>query len=69
MVHLQNKMRYVSNPDRVLSDHAVAVMDTMLYALEQQKGIQVLAVAVERTAGGDCVGFASQLGVTKRGGQ
>lgn len=69
MVHLQNKMRYVSNPDRVLSDHAVAVMDTMLYALEQQTGIQVLAVAVEQIAGGDCFEFAYQLGRTNGVGQ
>lgn len=69
MVHLQNKTRYVSNPDHILSDRAVAVMDTTLYALEQQTGIQVLAVVVERIAGGDCFEFAYQLGRSNGVGQ
>lgn len=30
MVHLQNRARYVSNPDGVLSEAAVAAMDTTL---------------------------------------
>lgn len=69
MVHLQNKTRYVSNPDRILSDMAVAVMDTTLYALEQQTGIQVLVVAVEQIAGGDCFDFAYRLGENNGVGQ
>ena len=35
MVHLQNRTRYVSNPDGILSAGAVAAMDTTLFALEQ----------------------------------
>ena len=69
MVHLQNKTRYVSNPDHILSDRAVAVMDTTLYALEQQTGIQVLVVAVEQIEGGDCFEFAYQLGRSNGVGQ
>lgn len=69
MVHLQNKTRYVSNPDQILSDRAVAVMDTTLYALEQQTGIQVLVVAVEQIEGGDCFEFAYQLGRSNGVGQ
>lgn len=69
MVHLQNKTRYVSNPDHILSDAAVAVMDTTLYALEQQTGIQVLVAAVKQIEGGDCFEFAYQLGRTNGVGQ
>ena len=69
MVHLQNKTRYVSNPDHILSDYAVAVMDTTLYALEQQTGIQTLVVAVEQITGGDCFEFAYELGRTNGVGQ
>ena len=38
MVHLQNRTRYVSNPDGILSADAVAAMDTTLFALEQRTG-------------------------------
>lgn len=33
MVHLQNRTRYVSNPDSILSSTAVTTMDSILYAL------------------------------------
>ena len=55
MVHLQDRTRYVSNPDSVLGAQAVAVIDTTLYNLEQETGIQVLVVAVENIEGGDCI--------------
>lgn len=62
MVHLQNRTRYVSNPDGVLSEAVVAVMDTTLFALEQKTGIQTLVVAVRQIEGKDCFDFAYQLG-------
>lgn len=62
MVHLQNRTRYVSNPDGVLSAGAVAAMDTTLFALEQRTGVQTLVVAVKQIDGGDCFEFAYQLG-------
>jgi len=40
MVHLQDRTRYVSNPDGILSASAVAEMDRILYELEQKTGIQ-----------------------------
>ena len=46
MVHLEDRMRYVSNPDSILSDSIVARMDSMLYALEEKTGIQTMVVAV-----------------------
>lgn len=62
MVHLQNRTRYVSNPDGILSAGAVAAMDTTLFALEQRTGVQTLVVAVKQIDGGDCFEFAYQLG-------
>lgn len=62
MVHLQDRTRYVSNPDGILSTYAVATMDSILYALEEKTGIQTLVVAVTGIEGGDCFDFAYQLG-------
>ena len=53
MVHLQDRTRYVSNPDGILSASAVAEMDRILYELEQKTGIQTLVVAVTGIEGGD----------------
>ena len=62
MVHLQNRTRYVSNPDGILSPAAVAAMDSVLHALQQKTGIQTLVVAVTGIEGGDCFDFAYRLG-------
>ena len=62
MVHLQDRTRYVSNPDGILSPSAVATMDSILFALEQKTGIQTLVVAVTGIEGGDCFDFAHRLG-------
>ena len=62
MVHLQDRTRYVSNPDGILSESAVATMDQILYQLEQNTGIQTLVVAVTGIEGGDCFDFAYRLG-------
>ena len=62
MVHLQDRTRYVSNPDGILSSSAVATMDSILFALEEKTGIQTLVVAVTGIEGGDCFDFAYRLG-------
>lgn len=69
MVHLQDRARYVCNPDGILSSEAVAAMDTTLFALEQETGIQILVVAVRSIAGGDCFDFAYRLGKENGVGQ
>ena len=69
LVHLQDETRYVSNPDHVLSERAVHVMDTTLYALEKQTGVQVMVVAVRDFEGDDCTEFAYQLGEQNGVGQ
>ena len=62
MVHLQDARRYVSNPDGILSETTVYAIDTTLYALERETGIQTLVVAVGQIEGGDCFDFAYRLG-------
>ena len=62
MVHLQDRTRYVSNPDNILSASAVATIDSILFALEQKTGIQTLVVVVTGIEGGDCFDFAYRLG-------
>lgn len=69
LVHLQDRTQYVSNPDKVLSERAVHVMDTTLFALEQQTGVQVMVVVVKNFDGDDCFEFAYQLGERNGVGQ
>ena len=61
MVHLQDRTRYVSNPDNILSPAAVATIDSILYALEEKTGIQTLVVAITGIEGGDCFDFTHRL--------
>ena len=42
LVHLQDRTRYVSNPDGVLSAAAVATIDSIFFSLEQSTGIRYL---------------------------
>lgn len=62
MVHLQDRTRYVSNPDGILSSGSVTTMDSMLFALEEQTGIQVLVAVLTGIEGSDCFDFAHRLG-------
>ena len=39
MVHLQDRTRYVSNPDNILSFSSVATMDSLLFSLEEKKSV------------------------------
>lgn len=69
MVHLQDRTRYVSNPDGILSQETVTAIDTTLYALEKETGIQTLVVVVKSIEGGDCFDFAYRLGKENGVGQ
>lgn len=62
MVYLQDKRRHVVNPDDILSAGAVARMDSLLYRLEQEKGVQSVVATVESIEGGDCYDFSITLG-------
>ncbi len=70
-VHLQDKMRYACNPDAILSQVACDSIDRMLYALEQQTGIETVVAVVTSIGSDDCFDFAHRLlnewGVGKKG--
>jgi len=53
MVHLEDKTKYVCNPDHVLSIKAVEEMDTTLSWLESDYGIESVVVVVNHIAGND----------------
>lgn len=62
MVHLADRTRYVSNPDGILSLSSVAAIDSLLFALEEGTGIQVVVAVLGDIEGGDCFDFAYRLG-------
>ncbi|MEG1563610.1 MAG: TPM domain-containing protein [Bacteroides sp.] len=70
-VHLQNKQQYVCNPAGILSSEACATIDSLLYALEQQTGIETVVAVVPSIGEADCFDFSHQLlnqwGVGKKG--
>ena len=69
-VHLQDKTRYVCNPADILSKEACADIDRMLYALEQQTGIETVVAVVPSIGQEDCFDFSHRLlnewGVVKK---
>ena len=60
-VHLQDKTRYVTDPDGILTPEARANMDRMLYRLEQQTGIQTVVAVVTSIGEADCFDFCHEL--------
>jgi len=69
MVHLQDRTRYVSNPDGILSPSSVATIDSLFFALEEQTGIQAVVAVLSGIEGGDCFDFAHRLGQENGVGQ
>jgi uncharacterized protein len=53
--------RFVSNPDRILSESAVYTIDTMLLGLKQQRIAEVAVVAVESIGFAEPRMFATEL--------
>ena len=53
-VHLQDKTRYVCNPAGILSASTCDEIDRMLYALEQQTGIETVVAVVPSIGNEDC---------------
>lgn len=60
--YLQDKTRHTINPDGILSQETTMQIDRMLQQLEQEKGVQALAIVVEQIEGGDCYDFAITFG-------
>ena len=61
MVHLHDKTKYACNPDGVLSDAAIARIDSTLSWLEANKGIQTILVVVRKMENEDSFSFALEL--------
>ena len=66
-VHLQNKMQYVCNPAGILSQAACDSIDSMLYALEQQTGIETVVAVVPSIGEEDCFDFCHLWGIERSG--
>lgn len=60
-VHLQDRTRYVCNPEGILSATATDSIDRMLYALEQQTGIETVVAVVPSIGEEDCFDFSHRL--------
>ena len=70
-VHLQNKYRYLCDPESLLSPAATDSIDRMLYRLEQQTGIETVVAVVPSIGQAECFDFCHELlnswGVGKKG--
>lgn len=62
MPYLQDERKHVCNPDHVLSQEAEDSINVRLYALEHEKGVQAIFVAVENLEGDDPYTFGMELG-------
>lgn len=60
-VRLQDKTRYVTDPAGILSAAATDSIDRMLYALEQQTGIETVVAVVPSIGDEDCFDFSHRL--------
>lgn len=60
-VHLQDARRYVCNPANILTPLATDSIDSMLYALEQQTGIETVVAVLPTIGDADCYDFAFDL--------
>lgn len=70
-VRLQNKMRFVNDPDNILSIAARDSIDQMLYQLEQKTGIETAVIVVPSIGEEECFDFSHNVlnswGVGKKG--
>ncbi|MBD5219678.1 MAG: TPM domain-containing protein [Bacteroidales bacterium] len=60
-VHLQDSMRFVSNPDGILTAAAVAELDAGLKYVRRNTSAEAVIVVVDDIEGGDIDGFATEL--------
>ena len=60
-VQLRNRYHFTSNPDGILSNDAVAHIDSVCYNLREEGLVQIAVVAVEDIKGGDVFDFAYEL--------
>ena len=60
-VQLQDRTRFVSNPDGILSRDAVMRLDSICYSLKERGIAEVVVVAVDNIKSGDVFSFSQQL--------
>lgn len=60
-VQLQDRTRFVSNPDGILSRDAVARLDSLCYSLKERGIAEVAIVAVDDIASRDVFSFSQEL--------
>ena len=60
-VQVENRYRFTSNPDGILSDYAVAQIDSICYDIRHRGLAQIAIVAVDEIAGDDVFDFAYEL--------
>lgn len=60
-VQLQDRTRFVSNPDGILSKSAVAHIDSICYSLKERGIAEVVVVAVDDIKTGDIFSFSQEL--------
>lgn len=57
MPYLTDERQHTCNPDGVLSEAAVAQIDTLLYKAEHEKGVQAIAIVVKNVEDADVYSF------------
>lgn len=62
MVHLADARRYVCDPDHLLTPTERDSIDSYLYKLDKQCGVESVFVIVRRVSNGDTFRFAQDLG-------
>lgn len=60
-VHVKNRLRYVSNPDGILSRHTVARADSIIQGIWDKTTAEVVVVAVKTIGNDDIDTFATEL--------
>lgn len=60
-VHIQNRTRYVTNPDGVISAQAQAVADSIISGIWERSTAEVVAVVINDFEGDDIDTFATEL--------
>ena len=60
-VQLQDRRRFVSNPDGILSRDAVVRIDSICYSLKERGIAEVVVVAIDNIKNGDVFSFSQEL--------
>lgn len=61
LVYLQDRTKYVSNPDGVLDEWAVDSMNLILAGMEKEKNVQTVVVVVRHIEGDDPYTFGQEV--------